>query len=78
MNEQKLDEICTALTRIESKLDASADQFAAHVADDALLAHDVRMLAKRQRGYFVTGLVAVGAGIAAATDYAIKSFIGSH
>jgi hypothetical protein len=76
MNE-RLDEICTALSRIEGKLDASADQFAAHVTEDALLAHEVRMLS-RQRGYFLSGLAVVGAGIGAAVTYAVKRLVGGH
>jgi hypothetical protein len=51
---------------IGSLLDKHAASFTQHIADDALLARDVRQLAKRQRG-FIGGLVAavvmIGAGV---------------
>jgi hypothetical protein len=77
MDDQFLLEISTSLTRIEGKLDASAVRFDQHVRDDALIAHDVRMLA-RQRGYFLSGCITVGAGITAAAAYVVKRLIGSH
>ena len=77
MNEEKLDEICAALTRIEGKLDASADRFAAHVVEDQATARAVAALA-RQRGYVLSAFAAVGAGIAAATAYLARLTWGHH
>lgn len=72
-----LGDITQSLTRIEQKLDAFGGQFAQHVADDAVVAADVKALA-RQRGYFLSGFTAIGAGIAAAADYAIKRLTLGH
>lgn len=72
---EQLEEICATLTRIESKLTTSADQFAAHAAEDALLAHDVRQLAKRQRG-FISGLAAGFVAVGVAVDYTVKRIVG--
>jgi hypothetical protein len=77
MNNKILGEIQASLTRIEAKQDASALHFDQHVAQDELLAHDVRMLS-RQRGFFLTGFAAVGVGIGAGMVYVLKRLLGSH
>lgn len=51
MSDEAVREILAVLTRVEAKLDASSVRFAQHVADDALLAADVRALARKQRGF---------------------------
>lgn len=76
MNE-RLDEIRTALGRIEGKLDASAEQFAAHVIEDQATARAVAKLAS-QRGYVLAGLAAIGAGITAAAAYLARITWGNH
>ena len=77
MSNEILGEIQASLTRIEGKMDASLVQFDQHVAQDALLAHDVRMLAKKQRGFFNV-LTAVGVGLGAGMVYVVKRMVGHH
>jgi hypothetical protein len=75
MIDDKIQEMYRNLSRIESKLDDSANQFAAHLVDDALLTHEVRMLSK-QRGYVLTTLAVVGTSIGAAITWAVHKTIG--
>lgn len=73
MSNEILDEIQASLLRIETSLDSGLAQLNRHVSDGH--AQTVAKLV-RQRGYVLTSLAAVGAGIAAATDYAIKRVVG--
>lgn len=75
MSNEILDEIQASLLRIETSLDSGLAQLNQHVSDGH--AQTVAKLV-RQRGYFVTGLAAVGAGIGAAATYAVKRLAGGH
>jgi hypothetical protein len=75
MNNETLQQILDQ-TGIEAKLDNVARSFDEHIRDDALLAADVHRLAKRQRGYITTGVVTIGAGVAAGASYIAAKFFG--
>jgi hypothetical protein len=77
MNNEILARMAGSLERIESKLDEHATRFDRHVADDALVAHDVRMLARHQRG-FISGVFATATAIGAGAVYAIERLLGRH
>jgi hypothetical protein len=78
MSDEILGKISDSLTRIEGTLDGFTGQFAQHVSDDAAVAADVKALA-RQRGFVLTGLTAVGAGIAAGAAYVVRRWlVGQH
>ena len=77
MSNEILNSIQASVTRIEGTLNTFSGQFAQHVADDKEIARAVAQLA-RQRGFFVTGFLAVGTGIGAAVGYVIKRMFGQH
>lgn len=65
--------VATALGRIEQKIDGHAAQLAKHVADDAVMAADIKTLQitqAKQRG-FLTAISGVGTLIGAGVGYAI-------
>ena len=66
--------ITEVLGRIETKIDASATRFEQHVAEDALMAQDVRRLAK-QHG-FIAGAAAAFTAIGAALTFGVKRILG--
>jgi hypothetical protein len=79
MSEERLIEVQATLNRIEKKIDASATTFAAHVAEDKLLAASVQQLVGRQRGRIHTGLATVVASVSAAAAWAVSRFgSGGH
>ncbi len=69
------DKILEVVGRIERKLDNHAARLDQHFLDDALVAHDVRML-MRQKGFIRSSLAALGAGIGAAVLLAVRKLTG--
>jgi hypothetical protein len=68
-------ELRTTTSDIKAILNEHAKSFAAHTAEDALLAHDVRQLARKQRG-FVAGVVAATVAMGAGVFLALKWLVG--
>lgn len=80
MNPDQIAQVFGALGRIEQKIDGHTDWMRKHVADDAIMAQDIKSLQlsqARQRG-FMTAISAVGTVIGAGVGYAIDLLARGH
>lgn len=80
MNPDQIAQVFGALGRIEQKIDGHTDWMRKHVADDAVMAQDIKSLQltqARQRG-FLTAISAVGTVIGAGVGYAIDLLARGH
>jgi len=80
MSDDVMNEIMRSLGRIEQKIDGHSTWMEQHVADDKVMAEDIKRLqmsGARQRGV-LAALATVGTVVGSVAGYAIELFTRGH
>ena len=78
MNDEQIERVFGALSRIETKVDGTMQWLGKHVEDDKKMAADINTLAlshAKQRGFF-SALAAGGSLLGAGIGYIIEKWLG--
>ena len=80
MRDDQIERVFGSLARIEQKIDGHSEWMKSHVAEDKLMAADIKGLQishSRQKG-FLTAVSAIGTVLGAGVGYAIDLFTRGH